>query len=70
EDFGRVTFIEGEPPKPIADRYQTAVDMLAAFHRQPLPEVLPLAPHLDYVIPPFDDDAMMIEVGLMLEWYL
>ncbi|MFX8389515.1 hypothetical protein ABTL55_19845, partial [Acinetobacter baumannii] len=27
-------------------------------------------PQLDYVIPPFDDDAMMIEVGLMLEWYL
>ena len=70
EDFVQVTFIEGEPPKPIADRYQTAVDMLAAFHREPLPAVLPLAPHLDYVIPPFDDDAMMIEVGLMLEWYL
>ena len=70
EDFGRDLFIEGDPPQPIMARYQTAVDMLAALHRQPLPDVLPLAPHLDYTIPPFDDEAMMIEVGLMPEWYL
>ena len=25
---------------------------------------------LSYVIPPFDTDAMLIEVGLMPEWYL
>jgi aminoglycoside/choline kinase family phosphotransferase len=70
EDFGREAFITGDPPKPIADRYQAAVDMLAAFHREPLPDVLPLAPHLDYTVPPFDNEAMMIEVGLMQEWYL
>jgi aminoglycoside/choline kinase family phosphotransferase len=44
--------------------------MLAALHRDPLPDTLPLAPHLDYRVPPFDDDAMLVEVGLMLEWYL
>jgi aminoglycoside/choline kinase family phosphotransferase len=44
--------------------------MLAAFHQEPLPDVLPLAPHLDYTVPPFDNEAMMIEVGLMPEWYL
>lgn len=70
EDFGREAFITGDPPKPITDRYQAAVDMLAAFHREPLPDVLPLAPHLDYTVPPFDNEAMMIEVGLMQEWYL
>jgi len=70
DDFGRDVFIEGEPPAPIVARYEAAVDMLASLHREPLPDVLPLAPHLDYTIPPFDDDAMMIEVGLMLEWYL
>lgn len=70
EDFGRALFIEGDPPQPIAARYQAAVDMLATLHRDPLPDVLPLAPHLDYAIPPFDDEAMMIEVGLMPEWYL
>ncbi len=70
EDFGRDLFIQGDPPRPILERYQTAVDMLAALHQEPLPDVLPLAPHLDYTVPPFDDEAMMIEVGLMPEWYL
>jgi hypothetical protein len=70
EDFGRDLFIAGDPPRPIVERYQTAVDMLAALHQEQLPDVLPLAPHLDYTVPPFDDNAMMIEVGLMPEWYL
>jgi tRNA threonylcarbamoyl adenosine modification protein YjeE len=70
EDFGVESFIEGEPPRPIAERYETAVDMLAALHRKKLPDVLPLAPQIAYSIPPFDVDAMMVEIGLMLEWYL
>ena len=44
--------------------------MLAALHRETLPETLPLTPHSDYAIPAFDTDAMLVEVGLMLEWYL
>lgn len=70
EDFGRELFIEGDPPAPIAERYQAAVDMLAALHRETLPDILPIAPHLDYRVPPFDTDAMMIELSLMLDWYL
>jgi N-acetylmuramate 1-kinase len=70
EDFGSAGFIEGDPARPIAARYETAVDMLAALHREVLPEVLPLAPHLTYAIPAFDIDAMLVEIGLMLEWYL
>ena len=70
EDFGRASFVAGEPPTPIGERYQAAVDMLAALHRDPLPGTLPLAPHLDYRVPPFDNNAMLVEVGLMLEWYL
>jgi tRNA threonylcarbamoyl adenosine modification protein YjeE len=70
EDFGVQGFIEGEPPRPIAERYEAAVDMLAALHWKKLPDVLPLAPQIAYSIPPFDVDAMMIEIGLMLEWYL
>src|SRR4029077_20325426 len=35
EDFGFEGFIEGDPPRPIAERYETAVDMLAALHREP-----------------------------------
>ena len=70
EDFGREGFVAGEPSQPIAERYEIAVDMLAAMHWKKLPDVLPLAPQLNYAIPPFDIDAMLVEIGLMLEWYL
>ena len=70
EDFGSAGFIEGDPPAPIAERYQAATDMLAALHHQSLPEVLPLAPQITYPMPVFDTDALLVEVGLMLEWYL
>ena len=70
EDFGSAGFIEGDPPRPIAERYEVATDMLAALHREALPETLPLAPQITYAIPVFDTDALLAEVGLMLEWYL
>jgi tRNA threonylcarbamoyl adenosine modification protein YjeE len=70
EDFGGTGFIEGDPPRPIAERYQAASDMLAALHREPLPDILPLTPHISYAIPAFDTDALLVEIGLMPEWYL
>jgi tRNA threonylcarbamoyl adenosine modification protein YjeE len=70
EDFGSAGFIEGDPPRPIAERYETATDMLAALHRETLPETLPLTPDVGYAIPAFDTDALLVEIGLMPEWYL
>ena len=70
EDFGSAGVIEGDPPRPIAERYEAATDMLAALHREALPEVLPLAPRTTYDIPIFDIDAWLVEIGLMLEWYM
>jgi N-acetylmuramate 1-kinase len=70
EDFGSTAVVEGDPPAPIAERYQAATDVLAALHAQALPEVLPLTPQADYAIPTFDTDALMVEIGLMPEWYL
>ena len=49
---------------------EAATDLLAALHRETLPETLPLAPQLTYAIPTFDTDALLVEIGLMLEWYL
>jgi N-acetylmuramate 1-kinase len=69
EDFGSAAFVEGDPPAPVAERYQTATDMLAALHRDALPETLPLAPAISYTIPAFDTDALLVETGLMAEWY-
>jgi N-acetylmuramate 1-kinase len=70
EDFGTAAVIEGDPPAPIAARYEAATDMLAALHRESLPDALPLASGVTYTIPPFDTDAMLVEIGLMVEWYL
>ncbi|HEY1154300.1 MAG TPA: tRNA (adenosine(37)-N6)-threonylcarbamoyltransferase complex ATPase subunit type 1 TsaE [Pseudolabrys sp.] len=70
EDLGSESFVYGDPPQPIAERYRLATDLLAAMHRTTLPAVLPLTEELDYVIPEFDTEAMLVEIGLMLEWYL
>jgi tRNA threonylcarbamoyl adenosine modification protein YjeE len=70
EDFGAEGVIEGDPPRPIAERYEAATDMLAALHRERLPETVPLTPQLSYDIPVFDIDAWLVEISLMLEWYL
>jgi tRNA threonylcarbamoyl adenosine modification protein YjeE len=70
EDFGSAGFVEGDPPRPIAERYEAATDMLAALHREALPEILPVAPQITYAIPTFDTEALLVEVGLMLEWYM
>ncbi|AMA54863.1 tRNA (adenosine(37)-N6)-threonylcarbamoyltransferase complex ATPase subunit type 1 TsaE [Bradyrhizobium sp. CCGE-LA001] len=69
EDFGSDGVIEGEPPRPIPERYEAAVDVLAMLHAKSLPETLPLAGQ-GYDIPVFDIDALLIEIGLMPEWYL
>jgi N-acetylmuramate 1-kinase len=70
EDLGEVPVAEGDPPGPIAERYQTAADVLLALHRQELPEVLPVSPHVEYRLPRYDIDAFLIEVELLLDWYL
>jgi len=70
EDFGSEGVIEGEPPRPIAERYEAATDMLAALHGMTLPDTLPLTARSNYAIPVFDTEALLIEIGLMPEWYL
>jgi N-acetylmuramate 1-kinase len=70
EDFGSIGFVEGDPPQPVVERYEAATDLLAELHREKLPQTLPLLPHADYAIPNFDTDALLVEIGLMLEWYL
>jgi len=70
EDFGSAGFVDGDPPAPIAERYEAATDMLAALHHESLPEILPLAPQRTHAIPTFDTDALLTEMGLMLDWYL
>jgi tRNA threonylcarbamoyl adenosine modification protein YjeE len=70
EDFGSAGVVEGDPPRPIVERYEAATDMLAELHGKALPETAPLPPRDSYQIPVFDIDAWLVEIGLMLEWYL
>jgi tRNA threonylcarbamoyl adenosine modification protein YjeE len=70
EDLGSEGVVAGDPSAPIEERYAAAVDVLAEIHRQPVLGVLPVAPSVDHRLPPYDLDAFLIEVELLLDWYL
>jgi tRNA threonylcarbamoyl adenosine modification protein YjeE len=70
EDLGNEPVVAGDPPAPVLERYETAVDVLLTLHEQRLPTVLPVAPRLEYRIPPYDMDAFLIEAELILDWFL
>ena len=71
EDLGEEGMVAGQNPSlPIEDRYETAVDVLLALHEQPLPDVLPVAPQVEYHIPSYDLGAFLIEASLLIDWYL
>jgi len=69
EDFGSEGVVEGSPPRPIVERYEAATEMLAALHGEVLPDTVPLAED-SYTVSSFDTEALLIEIGLMVEWYL
>ena len=70
EDLGSEGVLTGSPPSPIEERYHAAMDVLVALHKSPLPKQLAVEGRADYVVPSFDTDAMLIEVSLLLDWYL
>lgn len=70
EDFGNEIVVTGDPPAPIETRYQAAVDVLVELHRQKVPSVLPVEPGTDYALPAYDIEALLIEVELLIDWYL
>jgi aminoglycoside/choline kinase family phosphotransferase len=70
EDLGDERVVSGDPPAPILERYEAAVDVLISLHRKTLPDSLPVAPHVEYKIPRYDLDAFLIEAELLLDWYL
>lgn len=55
---------------PIEDRYLQSVACLAALHQASRPDLLPVGDGSGYEVPPFDRQAMKIEVSLLAEWYL
>jgi hypothetical protein len=55
---------------PVAERYERATDLLVDLHRRKLPDLLTVAPHIDYRMPVYDLEAFLIEAELLLDWYL
>ena len=53
----------------VFERYAEAVAVLARLHDSILPETLPVEGDVNYTIPPYDLDALAVEVELLLEWY-
>jgi len=70
EDLGAELVVAGDPPAPVAARYEAAVDVLAALHRQRAPDMVTVEPGVDYELPRYDMEALLIEVELLLDWYL
>ncbi len=70
EDLGNEPVVAGNPPAPIETRYEVAVDLLAALHRQPAQELLPVEPGTGYQLPRYEIEALLIEAELLLDWYL
>ena len=70
EDLGSEPVVAGDPPAPIEERYEAAVDALVALHSQELPSAIPVAPHVIHSLPAYDIGAYQIEVALLLDWYL
>jgi hypothetical protein len=66
EDFGGDGVVANGAP--IADRYMAAAAALATLHARALPSELPVAGEV-YKIPPYDMDALLIEVELATEWF-
>jgi N-acetylmuramate 1-kinase len=69
EHLGSDSFL-GPRGEPIAERYEAVAELLAELHLRSWPSQAEAAPGVAHVIPPFDRAAMMIEVELLLDWYL
>ena len=67
EDLGPEICVDDHGPIP--ERYQEAASVLAELHATDLPDRLQLPDGETYRVPPYDLDALLIEVELLTEWY-
>jgi len=66
EDLGTEGIIDAQGPIP--ERYGAAALALAELHKLDLPTTIDMVP-APYAIPPYDLEAMSIEIELILDWY-
>lgn len=65
-----ITGVLDDARNPIAERYVAAAELLADMHGRPWSPHIEIAPGIVYDVPPFDRDAMLIEVDLLIDWYV
>ncbi len=69
EHLGSGHFLDGEG-RPLGERYAAAAEVLAEIHQRDWPQQLEVVPRVFHELPPFDRDALIIEVDLLLDWYV
>ncbi|WAX95968.1 tRNA (adenosine(37)-N6)-threonylcarbamoyltransferase complex ATPase subunit type 1 TsaE [Aminobacter sp. NyZ550] len=69
EHLGSGAFLDPEG-RPVTERYAAAAELLAMIHGKHWDDRLEAAPGVVHQVPPFDRDALMIEVELLVEWYV
>jgi tRNA threonylcarbamoyl adenosine modification protein YjeE len=67
--LGSENFLDPEG-RPVAERYVAAAELLAAIHARKWESRLEAAPGIYHEVPPFDRNAMTIEVELLVDWYV
>jgi tRNA threonylcarbamoyl adenosine modification protein YjeE len=69
EDLGDDGVLD-EARRPIGERYEAAIDCLAAMHATDWPRDTELEDGTVYRVPALDLDAFLIEVDLLVDWFV
>ena len=68
EDLGADGLLDASGA-PIVERYEAAIDLLVHMHSVGWPEAAPLTDGTLYRLPPYDRDALLVEVSLFPDWF-
>ena len=68
EDLGSEGILDGSGA-PILERYEAAIDLLVPIHGRHWPDELPLPNGTLYRVPPYDREALLVEISLFPDWF-
>jgi aminoglycoside/choline kinase family phosphotransferase len=68
EDLGGEGIVDASGA-PILERYEAAIDVLVRIHMRTWPAELPLPDSRFYRLPPYDREALLVEISLFPDWF-
>lgn len=68
EDLGSEAMVDAAG-EPIIERYEAAIDLLAHMHARRWPAETPLPDGSLYRVPPYDREALLVEISLFPDWF-